>query len=83
VKTEKNEVISLWWIIGIMVCSIPILGIITEHLRSSANIKAKIVQDQLELEKMKHENYLLETQKLKLELERMQLEQSKDEIYKV
>ncbi|MBW8352027.1 hypothetical protein K0H71_21735 [Bacillus sp. IITD106] len=66
-----------------MVCSIPILGIITEHLRSSANIKAKIVQDQLELEKMKHENYLLETQKLKLELERMQLEQSKDEIYKV
>ena len=82
-KTEKNEVISLWWIIGIMVCSIPILGIITEHLRSSANIKAKIVQDQLELEKMKHENYLLETQKLKLELERMQLEQSKDEIYKV
>jgi len=37
----------------------------------------------LELEKMKHENYLLETEKLKLELERMQLEHSKEEVFKV
>ncbi|WP_233710996.1 hypothetical protein [Lederbergia citrisecunda] len=73
----------MWWIIGIMVCSIPILGIITDHLRSSANIKGKFIQDQLELEKMKHQNYLLETEKLKLELERMQLESSKEEVFKV
>ncbi|MBS4198105.1 hypothetical protein KHA93_00325 [Bacillus sp. FJAT-49732] len=66
-----------------MVCSIPILGIITDHLRSSANIKGKFIQDQLELEKMKHQNYLLETEKLKLELERMQLESSKEEVFKV
>jgi len=76
-------VISLWWIIGIMACSIPIIGIITDHLQSSAKIKGKFIQDQLELEKMKHENYLLETEKLKLELERMQLEHSKEEVFKV
>ncbi|MCJ8008082.1 hypothetical protein ACFFF5_17990 [Lederbergia wuyishanensis] len=73
----------MWWIIGIMICSIPILGIITEHLRSSASIKGKFIQDQLELEKMKHKNYLLETEKLRLELERMQLENSKEDVYKV
>ena len=82
-KTVKNEVITLWWIIGIMVCSVPILAIITDHLSSSAKIKGKFIQDQLELEKMKHQNYLLETEKLKLELERMQLESSKEEVFKV
>ncbi|MCR2823543.1 hypothetical protein [Lederbergia panacisoli] len=73
----------MWWIIGVMFCSIPILGIITTHLQSSAKIKGQFIQDQLELEKMKHKNYLLETEKMKLELERMQIEHSKDEVFKI
>lgn len=75
----------MWWwvIVAGMIFSIPIVAIITEHMRSSAKIKGKFIQDQLELEKIKQENYLLETEKLKLELERMQLDYSqKDEIKK-
>lgn len=62
----------------IMTFSIPIIAIITVHLQKQSKIKASMVQDQLELEKLKHENYLMETQKLRLELEQMQLEESKD-----
>ncbi|MEX5937553.1 hypothetical protein [Mammaliicoccus sciuri] len=34
-------------------------------------IKSQRVKDELELEKLKHENYLLETDKMRLELEQM------------
>lgn len=38
-----------------------------------------MVQDQLELEKLKHQNYLIETEKMRLELEKqIQLEAPKD-----
>ncbi|MCJ7842300.1 hypothetical protein MUB24_15635 [Lederbergia sp. NSJ-179] len=64
-----------------MICSVPIIAIITDHIQSSAKIKGKFIQDQLELEKLKHENYLLETEKLKLELEKMQLNAPKEEVF--
>ncbi|MBO0993717.1 hypothetical protein [Bacillus sp. SD088] len=66
-----------------MIFSVPIIAIVTNHMQERATIKGKFIQDQLELEKLKHENYLLETEKLKLELEQMQLEQPKDDIYKL
>ncbi len=53
----------------IMVFSIPIIAIITNHFQSQTKMKQKMLQDELTLEKLKHENYLLETEKLKLELE--------------
>lgn len=34
-------------------------------------IKSQRIHDELELEKIKHENYLLETDKMRLELEQM------------
>lgn len=34
-------------------------------------IKSERVKDELELEKTKHENYLLETEKMRIELEQM------------
>lgn len=62
----------------IMIFSIPIIAILTTHLQKQSKIKQAMLKDELELEKLKHENFLIETQKLKLELERMQLEESKD-----
>lgn len=55
----------------IMIFSIPIIAIVTSHYRKQAKIKHEILRDEIELEKIKHENYLAETEKLKLELERM------------
>ncbi len=52
-------------------------------MQERAQIKGKFIQDQLELEKLKHENFLLETEKLRLELEQMQLEQPKEDMYKL
>jgi hypothetical protein len=62
----------------IMIFSIPIIAILTGNSQNQNKIKHKMIQDQLELEKLKHENYLIETEKMKLELEQMKLEQPKD-----
>lgn len=64
----------------IMIFGIPIIAIITSHLQKQSKIKANMVKDQLELEKLKHENYLIETEKMKLELEKMTLNSPKDEM---
>lgn len=62
----------------VMVFSIPIIAIVTDHFQKQSKIKHKMIQDELELEKLKHQNYLIETQKMRLELEQMQLEEQKD-----
>ncbi|MDH5160851.1 hypothetical protein P5X88_07865 [Heyndrickxia oleronia] len=62
----------------IMVFSIPIIAIITSHIRSNTKIKGKLIQEQLELEKLKHQNFLLETEKMRLELEKMNQIDTKD-----
>lgn len=61
-------------IIVLTVFSIPLAGIITSHIEEQSKLKRAIVKDQLELEKLKHENFLLETDKLKLEVEKMEKE---------
>lgn len=53
----------------ILIFSIPILGIVTDHLQKQTKMKREMIQDELELEKLKHENYLLETEKMRLELQ--------------
>jgi hypothetical protein len=62
----------------IMIFSIPIIAILTSHFQSQTKLKGKMIQDELELEKLKHQNYLIETEKMKLELEQMKLEEPKD-----
>lgn len=62
-------------IVGI-VFSVPITAIVTTHLRKSARIKYDILQQEIELEKVKQQNFLLETEKMKVELEQMKLENS-------
>jgi hypothetical protein len=64
----------------IMVFSIPIIAILTSHFQKQSKIKYKMIQGELELEKLKHENYLIETERMRVELERMKLEEPKDKI---
>lgn len=58
----------------IMVFSIPLAAIITTHLQKQTKLKSQMISDELALEKLKHENFVLETQKMRLELEQMKLE---------
>ncbi|MEH7444122.1 hypothetical protein AABM38_03565 [Heyndrickxia sp. MSNUG] len=58
----------------IMVFSIPLTAIVTSHFRKTAKIKHNMIKDEIELEKLKHENFLLETEKMRIELNQMTLE---------
>ena len=60
-------------IVGI-VMSIPITAIITDHKRRIVKIKAEYVRDEIELEKLKQQNFIVETEKMKMELEKMKLD---------
>jgi hypothetical protein len=62
----------------IMVFSIPIIAIITGHFQKQTKLKHNMLKDELELERLKHENFLLETQKMRVELEKMQIEDKRD-----
>ncbi|RBP93203.1 hypothetical protein DFO70_106338 [Cytobacillus firmus] len=62
----------------VMTFSIPIIAILTFHTQRLAKIKHNMIKDEITLEKLKQENYLLETEKMKLELEQMRIESPKD-----
>ncbi|WP_144475291.1 hypothetical protein [Cytobacillus oceanisediminis] len=56
----------------IMVFSIPLVAILTSHYQRVAKIKHNMIKDEIELERLKHENYLLETEKMKLDLSKLE-----------
>lgn len=62
-------------IVGLVMC-VPITAIITDHHRRIVKIKAEGVQEEIELEKLKQQNFIIETEKMKLELEQMKLDYS-------
>lgn len=71
----------MFYMIGFgLLVVIPIVSILTEHSRKQTKMKAEMLKDQLELERLKHENYLIETEKMRIELEKMQLDSPKDKI---
>nr|WP_239450437.1 hypothetical protein [Mammaliicoccus sciuri] len=58
----------------LIVLILSVAGLIKNHQSKTVRIekiKSQRVKDELELEKLKHENYLLETDKMRLELEQM------------
>lgn len=65
-------------IVAVVMC-VPITAIITDHSRRIAKIKAESVREQIELEKLKQQNFIIETEKMKLELEQMKLDYSSGE----
>jgi hypothetical protein len=58
----------------IMVFSIPIVAIVTSHFQKQTKLKHRLIIDAMELEKLKHQNFLIETEKMKMELEKMKIE---------
>lgn len=63
----------------IMVFSIPLSAIFLSHLRGKQKLSATMLKDEIELERLKHQTYLVETDKMRLELEKMKLEYTKTE----
>ena len=72
-----DEIIGL--VSVIMVFSIPLTAIFLGHVRGNQKFKAKMLKDELELEKLKGENFIAETEKMRLELQQMQLVFAKSE----
>ena len=73
---EMEDFIGL--IAVVMVFSIPITAILTNHFRKQTKLKHNFIKDQIRLEELKQEKYLHETEKLKLELNKLETELSKD-----
>lgn len=69
----------------IMIFSIPIIGIITEAFNKNTKLKHKMLKDELELEKLKQDNFILETEKMRIELEQMkqQNNSTKDDLLSI
>ncbi|MHA6259716.1 hypothetical protein ACXYMX_07330 [Sporosarcina sp. CAU 1771] len=65
-------------VIVALVISIPVIAIVTDHKRRLAKIKVGSVREEIELEKLKQQNYIIETEKMKLELEKMKLSYTSD-----
>ncbi|HLR09852.1 MAG TPA: hypothetical protein VK120_00505 [Sporosarcina sp.] len=59
--------------IMMIIMAVPITGIITTHQRKMARIKQETIEQEIELEKLKQQNYIAETENLRLELEQKKL----------
>ncbi|WP_342599281.1 hypothetical protein MHB48_18295 [Psychrobacillus sp. FSL H8-0483] len=80
---EDLIVLGIGFVAVVMIFSIPLTAIWTTHLRKSQKARAQIVKDEIELEKLKYDNFLLETEKMRIELQQKQtslLETSSDPI---
>ncbi|ARB41397.1 MULTISPECIES: hypothetical protein [Mammaliicoccus] len=65
---------NIFLMVVLIVLISSVAGLIKNHQSKTVRIekiKSQRVKDELELEKIKHENYLLETDKMRLELEQM------------
>lgn len=62
-------------IVAVVMC-VPITAIITDHKQKAIKFKADIIRQEIELEKLKQQNFIIETEKMKLELEQMKLDYS-------
>lgn len=60
-------------IVAVVMC-VPITAIITEHKRKIAKINIEFTQEQIKLEQLKQQNFVMETEKMKVELEKMKLD---------
>ncbi len=58
----------------IMIFSIPLSAIWTTHLRKVHKMKGDFLKEEIELERLKYDNFLLETERLRLELQHKQTE---------
>ena len=68
-----------------MLTSVLIVAIVTDHQRRIVKIKGEFMRDEIELEKLKQQNFIMETEKMKIELEQMKLDYTtgKNDIMKI
>lgn len=59
--------------IMLVIMSVPITAIVTTHQRKMARIKQEAIEQEIELEKLKQQNYIAETEMLRLELEQKKI----------
>ena len=71
-------------IVAIVMC-VPITAILTDYKRKTMKFKADMVREEIELEKVRQQNFIIETEKMKLELEQMKLDYSigKNDLLKI
>ncbi|MDF2067062.1 hypothetical protein [Bacillus sp. Cr_A10] len=67
----------------ILIFSVPIIKLITTHFENKEQIKGARVKDELELEKLKYDNFIIETEKMRLQLEQMRIDSPNDEFQKL
>ncbi|HWL22775.1 MAG TPA: hypothetical protein VNR38_03365 [Ureibacillus sp.] len=65
---------DFWIIIGV----ISVVGIVTDYLHKQSKLKVKAMKEEIELEKLKQENFIIETEKIRLELEQTRQKLSLD-----
>lgn len=69
----------------LLIVSIPITAIITVHLRKQSKLKLEALKYEIDLENSRKESYMIETEKLRLEIEQtrqqLTLDQSSQEAY--
>ena len=58
----------------VMAAAIPLTALLTNHFQKQTKIKRQMLKDQVELERLKQQNFIAETEKLKLELKKMELD---------
>jgi len=63
------EVFIFVWGIILICASIPITAIVTYHLRKQSKFKLEALKYEIELEKQRKESYIIESEKLRLEIE--------------
>ncbi|RHW39316.1 hypothetical protein D1B33_00245 [Lysinibacillus yapensis] len=51
--------------------SIPITAILTSYFGKQSNLKLEVLKQEIELEKIRKESYVIESEKLRLEIEQM------------
>ncbi|MFS0574767.1 hypothetical protein AB1K83_03985 [Sporosarcina sp. 179-K 3D1 HS] len=75
------------FVLGIVtvVMAVPITAIVTDYKRKTLKMKAEMVRDEIELEQLKQQNFIIETEKMKIELEQMKLDytQKNNDILKI
>lgn len=64
--------------IMLVIMSVPITAIVTTHQRKMARIKQEAIEQEIELEKLKQQNYIAETEMLRLELEQKKISFQED-----
>ena len=66
---EVIELISVFIGMIIFITIVSLAGIITDHLNKQSKLKLEVLMQEIELEKVRKESYIIETEKLRLEIE--------------